>query len=95
MWQYIYSAWRDLKIVFSGKTQKAIIAYISYNEQIVHYAYEAALNESVTMTEDIRQLIGEQEGELKKINDRIEKYGKVRYSVNQMAGFNNEYQDVG
>ena len=69
----IYSAWRELKVAFSGKTQKAIIAYSLYNELIALYAYEAALDKNIEMEKDTRQLIEKQESELRKINDEIKK----------------------
>ena len=77
----IYSAWRDLKVAFSGKTQKAIIAYCLYNEQIALCAYEAALDKNIEMEKDIRQLIEIQESELRKISDEIKKFNTTHHTI--------------
>ena len=80
----IYSAWRDLKVAFSGKTQKAIIADSLYNELIALCAYEAALDKNIEMGKVTRQLIEKQESELRKISDEIKKcettYHTIDYS---------------
>ena len=76
----IYSAWRELKVAFSGKTQKAIIDYSLYNDQLFLSLYETALNKSLEMEEETRQLIEKQESELRKINDEIKEHNKPCYN---------------
>lgn len=80
----IYNAWRDLKMIFSGITQKSIIDCSLYNETIALYAYEAALDKNIEMGKVTRQLIEKQESELRKISDEIKKcettYHTIDYS---------------
>jgi len=77
----IYNAWRDLKMIFSGITQKSIIDCSLYNEMIALYAYEAALDKNIEMEKDTRQLIETQESELRKINDEIKKYKTTHLTI--------------
>jgi len=77
----IYRAWMDLKITFSGNSQKAIIGWCHYNEEIALHAYKAALNISEEMPQAIRQLIEKQEVELKKIYDQVQTYREIRHVV--------------
>jgi len=81
----IYNAWRDLKVIFSGITQKSIIDCSQYNETVALYAYEAALDKNIEIEEDTRQLVEKQENELRKINDEIKKYKKTYRSVDYIT----------
>ncbi len=77
----IYRAWMDLKVAFSGNTQKAIIGSCKYNEEIALHAYRAALNVKTDMTEDVRQLIEAQECQLRKVYEKIKQYREARHVV--------------
>ena len=77
----IYRAWMDLKVAFSGNTQKAIIGSCQYNEEIALHAYTAALHVKTDMTDDVRQIIERQEAALRRVYDRIKKYRETRHAI--------------
>ena len=67
----IYRAWMDVKATFSGKDRKAILASCEYGEDAAQKAYKEALGEDLTT--DVRDLISEQQADLKKSHDKIKR----------------------
>jgi uncharacterized protein (TIGR02284 family) len=67
----IYRAWMDVKATFTGKDRKAILASCEYGEDAAQKAYETALSSDAELPVDIRQLIMDQKGSLKRSHDRI------------------------
>jgi len=85
----IYRAWTDLKVAFSGNTQKNILSSCQYNEEIALHTYNAALNQDVDMSEDIRRLIEEQESGLRRTYSQIKKHREARFAVHHSAMYFN------
>ena len=75
----IYRAWIDLRVAFSGNTQKSILSSCQYNEEIALHTYNAALNQGVYLSGDIKQLIAEQEEGLRRTHSLMKKYRETRF----------------
>ncbi len=67
----IYRAWMDVKATFTGKDRKAILASCEYGEDAAQKAYETALSSDAELPVEIRQLIMDQKGSLKRSHDRV------------------------
>jgi uncharacterized protein (TIGR02284 family) len=65
----IYRAWMDVKATFSGKDRKAILASCEFGEDAAQKAYKQALSEDLST--DVRDLITEQQADLKRSHDKI------------------------
>ena len=85
----IHRAWLDLKVTFTGNTRNAIMNFCEYNEEVAQHAYEAALNVSAEMNNDIYTLIEQQQDTLKRTFASLKKCHEVRsYSSPMLAYFN-------
>jgi uncharacterized protein (TIGR02284 family) len=69
----IYRAWMDVKATFTGKDRKAILASCEFGEDAAQKAYETALKTDAELPTEIRQLIMDQKGSLKKSHDQIKR----------------------
>lgn len=67
----IYRAWMDVKATFSGKDRKAILSSCEYGEDAAQKAYDTALASDADLPVDIRQLIVDQQQNLKRSHDQI------------------------
>ena len=76
----IYHAWNDLKGRLICTTSKSMISSCLYNEEIALYAYRAALNEVIGLTNDALHVIGWQKDELKKNHALLKSYRMMRRS---------------
>ena len=83
----IYQAWVALKVTFPGSTQKAIISACLYNEEIALHAYNAALSSNLNMPAQVRQLIENQEHELRRIHSLVNKYRESRHLVDHRLAY--------
>lgn len=83
----LHRAWTDLKVTLVGDTRKAIINSCLYNEEIAQHTYEAALNVSGKMGDDVRSLIQQQLTSIKKTYNLIKGYREVAsyYSASRLA----------
>jgi uncharacterized protein (TIGR02284 family) len=70
----IYRAWMDVKTTFTGKDRAALLASCEYGEDAAQRAYEEALTTDVELPAYLRQLIVQQQTELKSAHDLIKKY---------------------
>jgi len=62
----IYMAWNDLKVTLAANTQRAVISSCMYNEKIALHAYQAALSKDAGISNNLLQMLEEQEDGLKK-----------------------------
>jgi uncharacterized protein (TIGR02284 family) len=76
----IYRTWMDVKATFSGKNRKAILAACEYGEDAAQKAYQQALATDIHLPDDIRQLIAEQQSNLKKSHDKIKKMRDTQHA---------------
>ena len=83
----IYQAWVALKVTFPGSSQKAIISACLYNEEIALHAYNAALSSKLHMSDDIRQLVENQEHELRRIHALVNKYRESRHTIDHRLAY--------
>lgn len=70
----IYRAWMDVKATFTGSNRKAILASCEFGEDAAQRAYDAALSGDVTLPEEVRKMITDQQQALNKSHDVIKKY---------------------
>lgn len=70
----IYRAWMSVKVTFSGKDRKAILAACEFGEDAAQKAYKEALESEETMDVDIRQVITRQKSSLKESHDLIKRH---------------------
>jgi uncharacterized protein (TIGR02284 family) len=69
----IYRVWMDVKATFSGHDRKTILASCEFGEDAAQKAYAAALTTDADIPGEIRQLIMDQKGSLKKSHDKIKR----------------------
>ncbi len=67
----LYRVWMDVKAIFSGKDRQAILENCEFGEDAAQKAYKAALASDAEIDADTRQLITEQQAELKSAHDTI------------------------
>jgi uncharacterized protein (TIGR02284 family) len=70
----IHRAWMDVKATFSGKDKQTILDSCEFGEDAAQKAYRAALASDAEISADTRQLITDQQGDLKTSHDLIKKY---------------------
>jgi uncharacterized protein (TIGR02284 family) len=63
----------DVKATFTGNDRKAILASCEFGEDAAQKAYEQALKTDADLSVEIRQLIMDQKGSLKRSHDEIKK----------------------
>jgi uncharacterized protein (TIGR02284 family) len=69
----LYRAWMDVKATFSGSDRKAILASCEFGEDAAQKAYKDALASDAELPAEVRQVIVDQQGNLKQSHDRIKK----------------------
>ena len=77
----IHRAWIDVKATFSGKDRQALLDSCEFGEDAAQKAYKAALASDAEMTADTRQLITDQQADLKNSHDLIKKYRNAQKAV--------------
>jgi uncharacterized protein (TIGR02284 family) len=75
---FIHKSWQDLKVVFTGKTQNALLNSCQYNEQVTQLAYKAALTVSAEINYGCAILLEKQQAALKRIFATLKKCHGVR-----------------
>lgn len=78
----IHRAWMDVKATFSGKDRQALLDSCEFGEDAAQKAYRAALASDAEMTAETRQLITDQQSDLKTSHDLIKKYRDAQKAVN-------------
>ncbi|PQJ09143.1 aldehyde dehydrogenase [Flavipsychrobacter stenotrophus] len=83
----LHRAWTDLKVTLIGESRKAIINSCLYNEEIAQHTYEAALNVSGKMSEDVHTIIQQQHAGIKETYNHIKSYREVAsyYGASRLA----------
>ena len=69
----LYRAWMDVKATFSGSDRKAILASCEFGEDAAQKAYKDALASDAELPAEVRQVIVDQQSNLKQSHDRIKK----------------------
>jgi uncharacterized protein (TIGR02284 family) len=78
----LYRVWMDVKAVFSGKDRQAILENCEFGEDAAQKAYREALASDAEIDAETRQLITDQQSELKTAHDLIKKYRDAHKAVN-------------
>ncbi|MEO7983098.1 MAG: PA2169 family four-helix-bundle protein, partial [Bacteroidota bacterium] len=73
----IYRVWMDIKAAVSGQSRKAILASCEFGEDAAQKAYNAALEEE-ELSPRIREVITDQQSELKRAHDRIKRMRDIQ-----------------
>ena len=76
----IYTAWRDLRVAFSGNSQRAIVSSCLYSEEIALHSYRAALGNDQGISEEVSQLLGEHINGFRRNYDMLKCYRGSRYA---------------
>lgn len=84
----IYRAWMDVKAAFTGNDRHSILASNEYGEDVAQKAYKEALTSDEELPADIRQLIVNQQSELKEAHDKIKKYRDMTDSSKNVTDTN-------
>ena len=78
----LFRAWMDLKAGLAGNSRSSVINFCLYNEEMALHTYNAAMNLSGTIDEEIKAIISHQQGALRQIYELIKGYKETRYSSN-------------
>ena len=78
----LYRVWMDVKALFTGKDRQAILENCEFGEDAAQKAYNAALASDAEMSAETRQLITDQQADLKTAHDLIKKYRDAHKAVN-------------
>jgi uncharacterized protein (TIGR02284 family) len=70
----IYRMWMDVKATFSGSDRLSILESCEFGEDAAQKAYQQALEEGVTMSQDIFTMISEQKDALRKAHNLVRNY---------------------
>lgn len=77
----VYRVWMDLKAAISGKDRESILGSCEYGEDVAQKAYQSALEDDATMTDEIRQLIAKQKDDLYASHNLIKNYRDAQEKV--------------
>lgn len=69
----IYRAWMDMKATFSGSDRKAILASCEFGEDAAQKAYKEALGSDAELPAEVRQVVVDQQSDLKQSHDKIKR----------------------
>ncbi len=78
----VYRVWMDVKTLFTGKDRQAILDNCEFGEDAAQKAYREALASDAEISADTRQLITNQQAELKTAHDLIKKYRDAHKAMN-------------
>jgi len=78
----LYRVWMDVKTLFTGKDRQAILENCEFGEDAAQKAYREALASDAEMSAETRQLITDQQAELKNAHDLIKKYRDAHKALN-------------
>lgn len=67
----LFRVWMDVKALFTGKDRQGILENCEFGEDAAQKAYKAALASDAEISAETRQLITEQQSELKTAHDTI------------------------
>lgn len=67
----LYRVWMDVKALFTGKDRQAILENCEFGEDAAQKAYRAALASDAEISAETRQLITDQQSELKTAHDTV------------------------
>lgn len=85
----LHRAWMELKMTIIGNTRSSIIKFCMYNEEIALQTYQAALNVSDRINEDVTELIEQQQRSLRRTYELIRNYKEARqFHETRLAYFN-------
>ncbi len=77
----IHRAWMDVKATFSGNDRQSMLESCEFGEDAAQKAYKEALASDAEIPADTRQLITDQQADLKTAHDIIKKYRDAQKSV--------------
>ncbi|MEO6220352.1 MAG: PA2169 family four-helix-bundle protein [Ginsengibacter sp.] len=78
----IHRTWMDVKATFSGKDRQSMLESCEFGEDAAQKAYNSALASDAEISADVRQIITDQQAELKTAHDIIKKYRDAHKAVN-------------
>ncbi|SEW13547.1 ferritin-like domain-containing protein [Chitinophaga arvensicola] len=73
----LYRTWMAIKTTFAGNDRYSLFSSCEYGEDAVQRAYADALSIDVSMPYSVRELIGNQQANLKEAHDTIKSYRDV------------------
>ncbi len=79
----IYRAWMDIKSTFTDSDRHSILEACEFGEDATQRAYDAALTADGLTDPDLRNLITEQQAELKKSHDLIKSQREAHQLLKQ------------
>lgn len=73
----LYRTWMAIKTTFTGTDRYSLFSSCEYGEDAVQRAYSDALSMDVAMPYSMREIIGNQQANLKEAHDTIKSYRDV------------------
>lgn len=73
----LYRTWMDVKATFTGSDRHSILSACEYGEDAAQRSYQEALKADNPMPYSVRELIANQQSELKNAHDTIRTYRDV------------------
>jgi uncharacterized protein (TIGR02284 family) len=77
----IYRIWMDIRSGLSSRDRRSVLSLCEFGEDAALKAYKLALESDVHMSDDIRQLIEDQQDELQKAHDIVKRHRDMQESV--------------
>jgi uncharacterized protein (TIGR02284 family) len=78
----LFRVWMDVKTTFTGHDRQSVLELCEFGEDAAQKAYNAAIASDAEMNADTRQLIADQQAQLKTAHDIVKKYRDIHKAVN-------------
>jgi uncharacterized protein (TIGR02284 family) len=77
----IYRTWMDIRSSFSANERKSVLELCEFGEDAALRAYKEALESDAEMTAEVRQVVLEQQANIRKAHDVVKRYRDMHEAI--------------